>query len=463
MREGNCDDEFQVQRTISVSRWRTPLAWLVILSLVAFIVYRNSRPSTKPDESAKTIDDIRIQVMAEELIGIKSLGALAGQLQTAKLIENQQRLISELDETARTTSDKLHIAMIAGEVLGKDQALARLAAIERASGARPSPEQLKDIESLRRIYSSKATVLDSGSRNQLLHRHDFFARVALSYGVDPVAEPRKSIEAGGVRATIMLGFVALAMLLLMLAGVGLFITAVVLWRKGRLVRAYLPNPAAGPVYLEGFAIYLVLFIIGFGLIRRYFELESLQWEWFALLIIPVVMFWLFRNGDSAEEQRQALGWHSGKGVLREIGAGLAGYLAGIVVVIAGFFVTYQLVKWTGISPEHPLINFLQGNTWHVLGLYALVSVFAPLMEETMFRGALFHHLRRRWGWAVSAPIVAFIFAVIHPQGWVAVPVLGSIAIVLAALREWRGSLIASMVAHACNNFVVLTFALAVLR
>jgi membrane protease YdiL (CAAX protease family) len=99
----------------------------------------------------------------------------------------------------------------------------------------------------------------------------------------------------------------------------------------------------------------------------------------------------------------------------------------------------------------------------VFGLYLLVSVFAPVMEETMFRGALFHHLRRRWGWAVSAPIVAFIFAVIHPQGWVAVPVLGSIALVLAALREWRGSLIAPMVAHACNNFIVLTLALAVLR
>jgi membrane protease YdiL (CAAX protease family) len=410
-----------------------------------------------------TIDDIRIQVMAEELIGIKSLGALAGQLQTAKLIENQQLLISELDATARTTSDRLHIAMIAGEILGKDQALARLATIERSSAPRPSPEQLNDISILRKIYSSKATALDSSSRDQLLHRHDYFARVALSYGVDAGAEPRKSIEAGGVRATITLGFAGLAMLLMLLGGFGLFIAAVVLWRKGRLGRAYIPDPAAGTVYLEGFAIYLVLFILGFGLLRRYLRLENLQWEWFALLIIPVVLFWLSRNGAGTEEQRRALGWHTGKGVLREVGAGIAGYLAGLVVVVAGFLVTYLLVKRTGISPEHPLIYILQGNIWHVLGLYALVSVFAPFLEETMFRGALFHHLRRRWGWAISALTVAFIFAVIHPQGWVAVPVLGSIAIVLAALREWRGSLIAPMVAHACNNFVVLTFALAVLR
>jgi membrane protease YdiL (CAAX protease family) len=446
-----------------VSRWRAPLAWTVIIALVSFIVYHNAHPTMKPDETALTLDDIRIQVMGEELIGIKSLGSLAGQMQTAKLIENQQLLISELESTARTTSDKLHIAMIAGEVLGKDQALARLAAIERSTELRPSPEQLKDIETLRKIYSSKATALDSTSRNQLLHRHDYFARVALSYGVDSGAEPRKSIEAGGVRATIMLGFAGLAMLLLLLAGFGFFIAAVVLWRKGKLQRAYIPTPAAGPVYLEVFAIYLVLFILGFGLIRAHFGLNNLQWEWFALLIIPVVLFWLARNGTSLEDRRHALGWYSGKGVLREVGAGIAGYLAGLVLVVIGFLVTYLLVKGTGVSPEHPLINFLQGNIWHVLGLYALVSGFAPFMEETMFRGALFHHLRRRWGWAISAPIVAFIFAVIHPQGWVAVPVLGSIALVLAALREWRGSLIAPMVAHACNNFVVLTFALAVLR
>ena len=217
-----------------MTRWRAPLAWLVIVVLVSFIVYRNSHPTATPDEAAVTIDDIRIQVIAEELIGIKSLGSLAGQLQTARLIENQQLLISQLEETAHTTSDKLHIAMVAGEILGKDQALAKLAAIEHSSSSRVSPEQLNDIASLRKIYSSNALVLDSVSRDLLLHRHDYFARLALSYGVNPGTEPRKSIEAGGIRATVMLGFASLAMLLLLLGGFGFFIAAVFLWRKGRL-------------------------------------------------------------------------------------------------------------------------------------------------------------------------------------------------------------------------------------
>jgi membrane protease YdiL (CAAX protease family) len=51
--------------------------------------------------------------------------------------------------------------------------------------------------------------------------------------------------------------------------------------------------------------------------------------------------------------------------------------------------------------------------------------------------------------------VSVIFAAIHPQGWVAIPVLGGIAMMLAGLREWRGSLIASMTAHAINNGVAV--------
>jgi membrane protease YdiL (CAAX protease family) len=81
----------------------------------------------------------------------------------------------------------------------------------------------------------------------------------------------------------------------------------------------------------------------------------------------------------------------------------------------------------------------------------------------MFRGALFHYLRGRWSWAASAVVVSFVFAVIHPQGWIAVPALGAIALALAALREWRGSIIASMVAHAFNNFLAVSFALLLLR
>lgn len=445
------------------SPWPARVAWVAILCLTAFIVYRNARPHPTPSDEV-SLDDIRIRMVGEQLVGIKVLGSKVGQTQADQILQSQSRMIQQLDEAARSAGDKLHVAIIAGELLGAEQALTRLNAL---SG---NPELAEDISALRGIYSGhysgKGSALDPAIQdrlNRLSRRHDYFGRLALSYGVPADAEPRKSVEAGALHATMMMGLVGVVFAVLLLGAAGFFIAGIVLQRKGRIHKAYVADPFAGTAYLEGFAIYFVLFILGFGLLRRFLNLQSLQWEWLALFIIPVVLFWCSMRGATAPERRLAFGWHTGKGVLREIGAGIAGYFAGIILMIVGITLTYVLMKRSGIQPEHPLIHMLAGDRWHVLGLYALVSVFAPVMEETMFRGALFHHLRRRWGWAVSAPIVAFIFAIIHPQGWVAVPALGSIALMLAALREWRGSLIAPMVAHACNNFVVLTLALVLLR
>jgi membrane protease YdiL (CAAX protease family) len=77
----------------------------------------------------------------------------------------------------------------------------------------------------------------------------------------------------------------------------------------------------------------------------------------------------------------------------------------------------------------------------------------------MFRGALYRHLRnateRRLGrtgsFLASAAVVSFLFAVIHPQGVLAVPALMGLAVGLTVLREWRGSLLPSMMVHGIHN------------
>jgi membrane protease YdiL (CAAX protease family) len=79
---------------------------------------------------------------------------------------------------------------------------------------------------------------------------------------------------------------------------------------------------------------------------------------------------------------------------------------------------------------------------------------------------LYRHLREvfgRWGWLVSLflslLISSLLFAVIHPQGALGVPVLAAVAIVLALLREWRASLIAPIVTHMIVNGVTTTLVL----
>jgi membrane protease YdiL (CAAX protease family) len=55
---------------------------------------------------------------------------------------------------------------------------------------------------------------------------------------------------------------------------------------------------------------------------------------------------------------------------------------------------------------------------------------------------------------MSVVLVSFIFAAIHPQGWVAIPALMGIAVGMNLMREWRGSLLPSMLVHGISNGIV---------
>jgi membrane protease YdiL (CAAX protease family) len=240
----------------------------------------------------------------------------------------------------------------------------------------------------------------------------------------------------------------------------LLIVGIIYWRSGRIRSHFTPPPGSDAPYVEAFAVYLVLFV-AIGLAARGFGLASLSWNWLGWLILPVVILWIKRRSNaSSDDWRTALGWHSGSGWLREFAVGIGGYIACLPFVAVGLAVSVGLIRLTGAAPSSPIIQYLHGN---ILGLYGIACVFAPVLEETMFRGALFRCLRGRWAWLASAGLVSFIFAIIHPQGWVAVPALAAIAMVLAGLREWRGSLIAPMAAHAFNNFVVISVALVFFR
>ena len=158
-----------------------------------------------------------------------------------------------------------------------------------------------------------------------------------------------------------------------------------------------------------------------------------------------------------KEYCRAIGLHKGKGVVREVLIGVVGYVAGLPIILGGFLVTILLVKWVGIHSEHPLPDMMaNSDTWGMVKIYLLAVVGAPILEESIFRGAFYSYLRTRWGFFVSAIFVAFVFAAIHPQGLIGLPVLMAIAMVLAGLREWRGTLLPSMTAHAVNNGLAVT-------
>ncbi len=206
----------------------------------------------------------------------------------------------------------------------------------------------------------------------------------------------------------------------------------------------IPSPPRGGPFIEAFAIYLGgQDLIGM-LLRRLVKDPSLAWEWVLLLFIPLPILWPRLRGIGKAEWKRAIGWHTGRGALTEIGCGAVGYLAGLPVVAVGTVIALLLGKLTHAKPTHPIIIEFGRGIVPLVEVFALACIWAPIVEETMFRGILFHHLRRfgkGWRWLPSALLTSFIFAAIHPQGWTYIPVLGSLAFVFAALREWRASIL----------------------
>jgi membrane protease YdiL (CAAX protease family) len=440
--------------------WSQWIAWIAIIGVVAIVTYRNNHANPNPANrvsSAAWMSKLRAQIA----LGTSFLQTSLGQPMTARQRDAADRVIHAMETDAHTPEDRLNLGIIAGEIQSGQEAILRLDALSKTQS---SPELDNDIADLRTIYTRGPSELDSTARDRLIRRHDFFAQVALAYGAPAGADARKAIERPVMRTVVVLGSIGLFLFFVLLASLGLFIAAIILATKGKIQRAYIPDATANSAFLEAFALYLILFGVVFGWILRRLGLLDLNWEWAAWLIIPLAMSYVAWRGATDVERQKAFGWYIGRGWLREIGAGLVGYIAGLIVIAPGFLVTLGLVRWAHAAPEHPIVHeLLSGSAWRVAAIYGLACVFAPVLEETMFRGALFHHLRRRWPWVASAPVTALIFAMLHPQGWVTVPALASIAIVLAGLREWRGTIIAPMAAHALNNFLALTLAVALLR
>jgi membrane protease YdiL (CAAX protease family) len=179
-----------------------------------------------------------------------------------------------------------------------------------------------------------------------------------------------------------------------------------------------------------------------------------------LLWLPAAaLLWPRVRGVPWRTLRAELGWTIGRGVPREIGAGLVGYLAGLPIVALGLGLTLLLNRLTGEDASHPIARDAAGGS--AFRVVLLLCVWAPLVEESVFRGALYRSLRPALRPVAAAAIVGVIFAALHPQGWTAIPVLASLGLSFALIREWRGTLIAPMAAHALHNGFVAAFFLAV--
>lgn len=317
-------------------------------------------------------------------------------------------------------------------------------------------------------------------RNSLKRELGWYGELALAPAGGPDTRARQQVLAPARRTLIVVLVVVFGFL--GLAGVGTLglIVLAVAWWLGSVRGNIVAGTGRVAVWAETFGLYMLIFLalgIGFSLLKPPFHRVALSG--LAALLSLAALGWPRIRGVSWSETFHAIGWSKGRGLVREVGAGVATYVMMLPLMAAGLIVTLVLAAIVraitggaagGVeTASHPVAPMLVEASWSVkLLILVLAAVIAPLVEETMFRGVLYRHMREATGrvggvlsFIASAAVVSFVFAAIHPQGWLGIPPLMSIAIGINIAREWRGSLISCMVAHGINNGLVLTILLLV--
>ncbi len=401
------------------------------------------------------------------------------QQESAAMLELQSKLfagIANFDRTA-AVSDVEQLRGLVGNRAGA-RAYAALLVYLDAEALRPDAiEVLAKFSGDSELDAAVRQAVESPDslpedRTALIRENLGWSGLLLLSQVDDRA--RKEVARTGNRLLIMFGaFIVLALGLLFL-GLVMLVVAIPEFRTGKRRLRFQRESAFAPLYLEAFAAYLVG-MIGFSALGAVVKTSApTLWTMGAIAgSLCLALGWLVVRGIPWATLRQELGLHCGDGVLKELFAGVAGYIALLPILATGAAATIVLqliasglAEGTGgqTPVTHPVFAMAHhASLAQLLAVMAMAAVVGPFVEEVMFRGALYRALRSRLALAAALLAVAFIFAIVHPQGIIAVPGLLAMAVSLGLIREWRDSLIAATMAHGLHNgtlLVLLSVALA---
>ncbi len=430
-----------------VSVWL--VLFLLIVVLVSFVLSKKEQPLEEDFSNGTTL---RFELIGQYALGFKQI------IKETADIEEKERiysgLIQQAQEAASSNADKISMAVILAELYSKDEALTYLRDLEK--DYQTTRTMKYDIAVMKEIYTKDQNWTPSKRvREIFLHRYQWFGKLALTGNMisdDPIRTALFQ-KAKGITNKVLVFSSLLGIAIL--TGCALFILAVIWLIKKKLTFAGIQsteNEIQGSVvFLETVVVFLFMMMAG-ALLPGYMP------GWFSIiwhLLTILVVFWPWFRGKTRQDSQRAFGLKTDTSIIREMGAGIVGYLAATPIVLIGMGLSLIISKFSGIIPIHPIVNsFQEANTWRIIQLVFLICIFAPIIEEIVFRGAFYFYLRQRYSAWISAAITGIIFAIIHPQGLVAVPVLGALGFVFALIREWRQSLIASISAHAFNNTII---------
>ncbi len=477
----------------------TKLSWLVIVGVVGALIALRALPEHGGGETGSTTGRVDLAVLRVHLQLLVAIRRLSPDNDPGDLYESARQVLD--GDPAKA----LRFSAFTAEMLGPKEALKEVAALRESprQGAAwtPQDDQLRDV--LRRLYQDQArgafyhpSVSDEEARLVRarlgwfgsLALHPEMTEAALKAGaaaagaqgpalLERYREGRREVLAQAVRTLFVLAAFGGGACLLMLLGLVLLPLFLLLALGGAIRIGLRPGMPHAGVYAETFALWLVIYagMLLLGDLYLHDVVPLVARGAVAMPLSLLVLGWPVLRGVPWRQVREDIGWTAGRQPLLEPLAGLTCYVTNLPVVALGFLLTLGLAAGYAAwerggageggappAPSHPALQELANPDWpSLILLFFLLSVVAPVVEETMFRGVLHRSLRASafparplLGGLATALVVNLVFASVHPQGPLFIPVLTAMAFGFSLAREWRGTLIPGMVAHGTNNFLV---------
>ncbi len=467
------------------SRGSAALAWLVLLVVLPLVVVMQQMQAHDVIEA----DPSTISPPAGDSVEVS---ARMGTRMAYNMPSAAPSFQAQVDQAAQTPLQRFRAAIAAGELDSPEEAADRLGDViydlenddrndydpDNEDDQARKTQLLADAETLRPYYQdiaqSEDTVepLDETTLQGLEDRHGFFAELARIARLPKGSAERKELLDGAMVPFAIMGLLMVVMGVAVLVGLGLGIAAIVVI-AGKRVRVTMERPAkGGSVYLET----AVLFVVCFALLQvaqviaamiseeaaMVAGMIALPTQWL-LLLVPL---WPLARGVSWGQIRDDLGLRAPQGVMTEVFMGAVGYLALLPILLAGVGVmllllilqeTFFPADTEGLAPANPMLEMVRGLDPVLMVLFfTLATIWAPLCEELIFRGAFFRHLRSRLALPLAAVCSALVFGMMHGYAGVQLIPVIIIGFNFALIRAWRGSLYGCIAAHALNNAVVLS-------
>lgn len=129
-------------------------------------------------------------------------------------------------------------------------------------------------------------------------------------------------------------------------------------------------------------------------------------------------------------------------------------ISGIFLLLLSQTITITIEQVIGVPVESSNTSYIVEMIVSFPLFMLLPIIYAPILEEIIFRKILFGNLLRKWGVAIAYVGSALVFGLIHFDFPHILTYFG-IGIVLAFLYHRTGRIIVPMIAHAGMNLVVL--------